>query len=229
MTQTLTKKDSTRKMLRSVRRHLRLTRRTGNETAQTLAERIAEPAEQLKAADDAAQSQRTAADDAFDDWNQDDGRLDRAVQAAHRRSVDYDAEHPGQTSTQLLFGGRPASQITSAPRGQEPDLVAKIVARGASLPAEHPAAALLPALTGLAEASRKAHRAWVDALQRAAAADAAVEVARVALVRAYRDNAIDLARALGDAFAQDCFPRLRSSHTAASEDDDSAAASAASE
>jgi hypothetical protein len=219
MTQTLTKKDSTGKIQRAVRRHLRLTRRTGSEKALAVAQRIAEPAEQLKAAADTAQALRNAAEDAFDDWTQDDARLDRAVTLAYRRAQDYDVEFPGLASHGLLFGNKSASYVTRSPRSKEPDLVAKIVARGAALPADHPVLPTLPALAERAEASRAAHRAWTDALQRVAEADAVVDVARLAVIRAYRDNVIDIGRAIGESLATDCFPKLRKPRGPAGGDD----------
>lgn len=207
--QTLTKNDHAPKVLRAARRHLRLAKRAGNATAAELALRIAAPVEALKVAVASAAAAREAADDAFDDWTQDDASLDRAVLSAHRKADDWDADHPGSATKALLFEGAPASQITKAPREDEPDLVAKLVARGEKLPAEHPARAVLPKLVELAAASRKSGRAWVDATQRAGAASAAADIARLAVVRAYRDNAIDIARACGDDVADACFPTLR--------------------
>jgi hypothetical protein len=207
--QTLTTTDSIPRALRAARRHLRLARRAGHPEALALAERIQAPLEALKAKHQARLEAATAVEDAYDDWTQDDGALDRAVRSVQRRCLGYDAEHPGAGTAALLFRGLTASEVTYAPRDREPDLVAAIVARGAELPADHPAAPQLPELTALADASRAAHRRYVDVAQRRVAAAAEADLARVALIRAYRDNAIDIERAVGKAFAESCFPLLR--------------------
>ena len=96
--------------------------------------------------------------------------------------------------------------------------MASLVKRGEQLPAGHPAAPLLGPLLHQAEASRAGYRAWVDAAQREAVAATAVEVARLAVVRTYRDNLIDLERACGPELVEDCFPTLR--RAAGSSEDD---------
>lgn len=209
MTQMLLKNDSAAKVQRAVRRHLRLARRTTDDAAKTLAPRIAGPSAALDERIDALAGAHQQADDAFDDWWQDDQRLDRVVRSAYRKCADWDADHAGAKTTALLFGDRAPSELTAAPRGEEPELVAQLVARGASLPEAHPARALLADLDGRAKASRAAHRAWVDAEQRVAAAEAAAETARLVVVRAYRDNFIDIERASGADVVGECFPPLR--------------------
>lgn len=221
MTQLLTKNDSSAKVQRAVRRHLRLAQRTGDDAALAIAKRIAGPAEALDRALGAAAAARHAADDAFDGWEQDDRRLDRAVRSAHRKCVDWDADHLTAGTVALLFAGATPSQITGASREKEPDLAAQIVARGATLPDGHPAAPVLVDLAALADASRAGHRAWIDAVQKAAAAAAVAETARIAVVRAYRDNHIDIERASGADVADDCFPELR--HVPGVTEDDDAA------
>jgi hypothetical protein len=218
MAQSLTKNDSPAKVLRTVRRHKRLVRRVGNAAATDIAARIDAPAAELQSKVDAARAVAEAAENAFDDWDQDDRKLDRVVKRVHRKSVDWDADHSGADTTKLLFAGRAPSEITGAPRDAEPDLVLALVERGARLPEDHPAKPLLADLSACAQASKASQRAWVDAVQRTAVADAAVEVARLSVVRVYKDNIIDIARACGDEIAEDCCPTLRRAASAADDE-----------
>ncbi|MCC6523309.1 MAG: hypothetical protein IT373_11650 [Polyangiaceae bacterium] len=218
MAQMLLKTDSAAKVERAVRRHLRLAKRTGNAKAVELAERIVAPAAAQTSATAAAATAREGVEDTFDDWSKTDAALDRLIKRGHRRCVDFDADHPGAGTAPLLFGGEPPSAITNARREDEPDIVAKLVARGAKLPADHPATPLLAELTTAAQASRTAERAWIDAHQNAEATAGAVEVARLAVIGQYRDNFIDIGRAAGADVAEACFPTLRRGGSGAGDD-----------
>ena len=219
MAQMLQKGDSPAKAERAARRHLRLAKRTGNAEALALAERIRSPmADLVRTIDDAGKA-RDAAQDAFDDWNQDDQALDSAVRSVHRKLLDWDADHAAAGTVQMMLAGRTVGEIVGTRREKEPDLVAAMVQRGTKLPAGHPAMALLEGLTRRADASRSGHRAWVDALQAATVADAAADGARLTVIRAYRDNMIDIERACGPAVMEACFPTLRHAPTATEEDD----------
>lgn len=211
MAQTLSKTDSPGKVKRIARRHLRLARRSADEKAIDIANRLVTPLEHLDKAIHAATLATEAAEDAFDDWHQDDQRLDQAVRRIHLRCLDWDAVHPADRTAPLVFGGMAPSAITSAPRHKEPDLVAKMVVRGRELPAAHPVLPLLGKLEALADASRKAHLAWTAAEQRVAEASTSAEMAKLAVVRVYRDNLIDIERASGSSVAESCFPILRRS------------------
>lgn len=211
MAQTLSKTDSPGKVKRVGRRHLRLARRSADEKAIAIANRLVTPLEALDKAIHTAALAVEAAEDAFDDWHQDDQRLDQAVRRIHLRCLDWDAVHPADRTAPLVFGGMAPSAITSAPRHKEPDLVSKMVVRGRELPADHPVAPLLDKLQALADASRKGHLAWTAAEQRVAEAHTAAEMAKLVVVRVYRDNLIDIERASGSPVAESCFPILRRS------------------
>lgn len=218
MAQTLSKTDSPVKVKRTVRRHLRLARRSADEKAIAIANRLVAPLEALEKAIQKAALLVEAAEDAFDDWHQDAQRLDQAVRRIHLRCLDWDAVHPADRTAPLVFGGMAPSAITSAPRHKEPDLVAKMVVRGRELPPEHPVAPLLGTLQALADASRKGHVAWTAAEQRVAEANTAVEMAKLVVVRVYRDNLIDIERASGSSVAEGCFPILRRSRRVVEEE-----------
>jgi hypothetical protein len=220
MVQTLRKQDSATRVVRSIRRHQRLLRRLGMSNVSEYAQRLDAPRAALESAMAAQRDAREAQEDAFDDWEQEDAGLDLTVHSVHRHAVDWDATHIGANTVALLFAGRAPSEITSSPRHAEPDLVARIVERGKSLPEGHPASSLLATLNERAEASRRAHRAWIDAGQKLAMADAALEVARITAVRAYRDNAIDLERLGGSTVVRRCFPTLRPTRTRTQDDED---------
>ena len=218
MAQALGKDDSSETVVRAVRRHLRLSKRTGNAQALALAERIIVPRDALSVALKAKALKDDVVEDAFDDWVMDDRTLDRSVTSLGRKAEDWDEDHPPAATKKLLFADRTVTQVVRAPRNDEPDLVAKIVESGAKLPPKHPGAPLIPALTAQAKASRDGERTWIDKGQAASATDAAVEIARLAVVGAYKDNIIDIGRACGDAVMEDCFPALRKHAAAATEE-----------
>ena len=60
---------------------------------------------------------------------------------------------------------------------------------------------MLKLLTTQADACRASHRAWLEAAQRAAVADTAVDIARLKVVGVYNDNIIDIRRACGEEIA----------------------------
>lgn len=209
MAQMLLQRDSATKVKRAVRRHLRLVRRTADEKAIAVAERIVKPLAALDEAMGAAAKAVEAAEDAYDDWSQDDARLDQLVRRLHLRCREWDATHSGARTAEIVFGGLAPSEITYAPRQKEVELVTKMLVRARELPGEHPAVPLLQDLARAAEASRDSQRAYVDAQQRVAGASAAVEIAKAAVVHAYRDIFIDIERASGSEVAESCFPVLR--------------------
>lgn len=209
MAQMLSKNDSPNKVRRAVRRHLRLARRHPDTEAKTIAQRIVAPLSALDEALAKAASATDAAEDAFDDWNQEDHLLDQQVRKLSFRCREWDATRPGDQTLARVFGGMAASEVTRAPRHKQPDIVAKMVVRGRELPGGHSGLELLEDLERLAHASRNAHRAYLDAEQHVGAAGAAVAMARLVVVRAYRDNYIDIERASGAEVAEACFPILR--------------------
>lgn len=209
MAQMLLQRDSAAKVKRAVRRHLRLVRRSGDDKSIAVAQRIAKPLAVLEEAMEAASKAVEAAEDAFDDWNQDDARLDQLVRRLHLRCREWDIAHSGARTTERVFADLTPSEITYAPRHKEPELVAKLLVRALDLSEDHPALPLLNDLKRASEASRSSQHAYVDAQQRLAEASASVQMAKAALVRAYRDNFIDIERACGVELAEGAFPTLR--------------------
>lgn len=61
-------------------------------------------------------------------------------------------------------------------------------------------------------------RTYVDAQQRVAEANAAIEIAKAGVIRAYRDNFIDIERACGVELAESTFPTLRAPRKVREED-----------
>jgi len=218
MAQMILQRDSAAKVKRAVRRHLRLVRRSGDDNALAVAERIAKPLAGLEEAMTAAAKAVEAAEDAFDDWNQDDARLDQLVRRLHLRCREWDASHSGARTADIVFGGQAPSEIIYAPRHKEPELVAQMLVRARELPDAHPAVAILESLGRAAAAARDSQRAYVDAQQRVAEANAAVEIAKASVIRAYRDNFIDIERACGVELAEATFPTLRAPRKMREED-----------
>lgn len=209
MAQTVSKSDSPKRVSEAARRHRRLTNRTKNASAIEIAQRIDAPLAALNEKNEALAAAQQAAEDAFDDWVADDGEADDLIGSIGRKAVDYDADHPGSHTTETLFHGVAPSDITYLPRDEEPDAIVKIIERAAALPPEHPAIALLPALTEVNDRSRASHDAHLRALTAVSEAAAAVEIAKLGVVKVYRDNVVDIGRAVGEQLAERCFPRLR--------------------
>src|SRR5688572_17696225 len=105
MAQMLLQRDSAAKVKRAVRRHLRLVRRSADEKAFEVAERLTKPLAALDNAMAEAAMAVEAAEDAFDDWNQDDARLDQLVRRLHLRCREWDAARPGDQTLRRVFGG----------------------------------------------------------------------------------------------------------------------------
>lgn len=209
MPQTPSTTDSPDAVRRAARRHLRLTRRTGNAQALAFARRIEASlgvlGEKL-AARDAAEE---AASDRFDDWEQDDRKLDAVVYSVERKCEDWDAEHAGATTHQLVFRGATAAVVARTRREDEPAETDKLATRIGHLSEAHPARPLAAQLTELGNAARTSQREHERALGVIGTTGAELEQAKLAVVAQYRDNAIDIVRAVGEDLAEQCFPRLR--------------------
>ncbi len=209
MAQTVSKDDSPARVERAARRHVRMARRTKKAEAIAIAERIEAPRATLDEKMDLLTTAEEAVEDAIDDWQADDQEVDDFLGSLGRKSNDWDADHPGETTYRTLFVDQSPSEVARTAREDEPDVVEKIPQRAAGLPEGHPGAALVASIGEAVERSRASHTAVLTAETRAAQAGAAVETAKLAVVQAYRDNAIDLVRAVGEALAERCFPRLR--------------------
>ncbi|HEY8429683.1 MAG TPA: hypothetical protein VIL20_14965 [Sandaracinaceae bacterium] len=209
MAQSVSKDDSPGRVQGAARRHVRLTKRTKNARAIEIAQRIEAPAAVLEEKNRGVESARRAVEDALDDWIADDRDVDDKIASVSRRCVDYDAEHPGARTHVALFRGVAPSDVKYLPRAEQPDEVVKIIARASALPPEHPVVPLIPALAEANERARASQRAYEAALTALDEANAAAEVAKMAVVQVYRDNVIDITRAVGEELAERCFPRLR--------------------
>lgn len=220
MAQSTLNSDSPARVLRATRRHRRMTRRTSNTKALEIAERI-EPAQRVLVEKmSAAEAAQEAVEDALDDWMSDDSVVDATIGSLSRKAEDYDAENPNARTHRGLFDGVAPSTVASLPRDEQPDTVVKIIERGSALPPEHPALPILTALAAANDRARESQRAYEQALTKLREAQAAVEVAKIAVVQVYRDNVIDITRAVGSEVAGRCFPRLRRSKKASAPGDD---------
>ncbi len=210
MSQTLTLNDSPARCARASRRHRRLAKRTGNDKALDIARRIDVPLAALSAAMAAQDAAEEVEEDALDDWIQDDRVLDGDVGRLDRKCVDWDVDHPTDHSRETVFKGATVSEVIRQRREDEVLIADQLVERATSLPNVHPAREVATRLAQSAEASRTAQAAHVTSIGAVARAKAAVDVAKGVLVLQYKDNAIDIRRACGDAILEACFPVLRS-------------------
>lgn len=201
--------DSPQSVERAARRHQRLTTRTKDAPAGAIAQRIEAPratlAEKIRALGAAEEAQ----EDALDDWIADDDAQGDLVYSLSRKAEDYDADHPGARTHELLFRGEAPSDITGMNREEEPDVIVKIIKRGEALAEDHPGRAVLTAMAAAVEQTRTSERAYFTAVTATAEADAAADAAKLVVIQAYRDNIIDITRERGDDLAERCFPKLR--------------------
>lgn len=209
MAQTVSKNDSPGRVERAGRRHVRMTKRTKNEQAIAIAQRIEAPRLELRTKMDAAAGAEEAVEDRYDDWLANDRVVDDLIYSVHRKAVDYDADHPGARTETTLFQGERPSNVTYTNREDQPDVVVKIIERAGSLPPEHPALPVIPQLVEANDQSRASHKAYEAAQTAEVQAKAAVEIAKLAMIAVYRDNVIDMTRAVGEQLTERCFPQLR--------------------
>ena len=122
-----------------------------------------------------------------------------------------DADNAGSDTYNRLFPNKAPYEITRTSRAEQPDEVVKLVQRMTAVSADHPAAAIVPELTDANEQARTSHAAYLRAQTALVEATAGAELAKMKVVQVYRDNVIDMARAVGAALAERCFPQVRSS------------------
>lgn len=103
----LSKRDSPDRVLRAIRRHLGLTKRVGQPKAETIAQRLEALRSVLQAAVEKRAKLSETAEDVYDEWRLADSVLDRSVHSLKRKAQDWDADHAGEKTFELLFQGRP--------------------------------------------------------------------------------------------------------------------------
>lgn len=133
---------------------------------------------------------------------------DGHIGSISRKAKDYDADNPGANTHETIFQGQRPSDVTNTNRSEQPNTIVKIIERMAALPPEHPALPIRPLLAESNEQARESEKAHALAVTAKAEADAATEVAKLALIQLYRDVIIDTTRAVGEALAERCFPRI---------------------
>lgn len=223
MAQGLPKAMTPVRVERAARRHERMTRRTKNEKAITIANGIGPSRETLIEKNKAVELAEIAVEDALDAWVADDYVVDRLVYKIGRATADYDADHSEANTRETMFEGASPSDVTKTNRSAQPNVITKILQRSSALPPEHPALSLIPELTAANDQARLSEVAHGQAITARTEARAAAEVAKLAVIQKYADNIIDITRAAGEAVAERCFPRVtapRRKKKKASGDDD---------
>lgn len=190
------------------RRHERMSVRTKNEEAITIAKSLGPARDALKEKNQAVTRAEIAVEDAFDNWVADDYAVDVLVYAVGRKTADYDAEHSEANTREAMFQGVSPSDVTKTNRSMQPNVITKILQRASALPPEHPALPLIPQLTAANDQARLSEVAHTQAITALTEAKAAVEVAKLVVIQKYADNIIDITRAAGEAVAERCFPRV---------------------
>jgi len=204
----LSKKHAPARVAGYVERAQRQSKRTKNAKAIEVVGQLEEPRAVLEEKIEASKAAAKKVAHAFDDWFADDKEVDGHVASVSRKAKDYDAEHPGASTHEVIFRDERPSDVTDSNRSEQPNTIVKIIGRMAALPPEHPALPIVPLLVESNERTRQSEKAHALAVTAKTEADAATEVAKLALIQVYRDVIIDTTRAVGEALAERCFPRV---------------------
>ena len=208
MAQGLSKKHAPARVAEYAERAQRQSKRTKNEKAMETVDQLEEPRVALEENIEVSKAAAKRVAYAFDDWVGDDRVVDGHVASVSRKAKDYDAEHAGANTHEVIFQDERPSDVTNTNRSEQPNTIVKIIGRMAALPPEHPALPILPLLAESNERTRQSEKAHALAVTAKTEADAATEVAKLALIQLYRDVIIDTTRAVGEALAERCFPRV---------------------
>lgn len=218
-------RDSVSFVQNAIRRHTRLCRQTSG--AEVLINAISPIGQQLDEKKKLCDLAAEARENVYDDILLADRDLDNAVRNAFDASKQYERSNPGSPVLSKLFPNGTFSDIVRMPYADEPDETEKLAVRIASLGNQHPLFVHADTLRARAEAVRKAIQSFKDALKAEKAAEAEVEIAKLAAIRQYEHNYLEARKTLGVMLAERLFPALHARSNGNNEEEKPASENAA--
>ena len=211
--------DSAAFMLNSIRRHLRLCRKTP--TGAGFAQAIQTTATNLEQKKNLLEQARQARQDGYDDVLLADNDLDNTIRNAFDACKTYERQHAGEALVSKIFGTGGYSGIVRMSYADEPNAADSIAVKIENLVNNHPIYAMAATLRQAADAVRKAIELHKDAIRKEKLAEAELEIAKADTIRAYEVNYLDARLKLGSSNADRLFPTLRTSRKDDSADETS--------
>lgn len=212
MAQLLYARDASRKHLSATRRHIRLCRQFNG--TQFLVDQIQLPFTALKDKQAATLKKEEQREDRYDDLLIADNQLDDQVRFVFRRCEEHDRTMPTESVMPRVFPEGKFGHIVNMNMQQQPDMVDKLAMRLEDLGKEHALNLLATELRKQVANSRKAIKAYEDAIKQVKTAEAEEEIARATLRRQYENNYLDARKQLGKIRAERLFPKLNTSSKA---------------
>ncbi|MEQ9438721.1 MAG: hypothetical protein RIG62_06715 [Cyclobacteriaceae bacterium] len=213
MAQLLYPRDATRKHLEATRRHTRLCRQFNG--TQFLIDQIQLPYNALADKQAVTQKKEVLRQDCYDDLRIADNHLDDQVRLVFRRCEEHDRAMPAEAVMPRIFPEGKFGHIVNMNLQEEPDMVARLALRLEDLGKDHSLFPLAKVLHDQVAASRKAMKAYDNAVNQIKISEAEEEIARSTLRRQYENNYLDARKQLGKIRAERLFPKLNTSSRAA--------------
>jgi hypothetical protein len=208
-------RDSTAKLLRFARRHVRLCDQVKG--AKKIAENILQPMAILKVKENERLEAVILREDAYDDVVLCDSDLDDAVRTTFEKIKQYDREN-SSSFLGLFFPAHGFTELIRKPYSQEPQEVKNIVIKLNGLEDGHPLKSLADDLLQKVEASFAAWDNYQKAVILLKEMRAAEELAKLAVRKQYESNWLDARKEFGVTLADKIFPKV-SKHAAKNGDE----------
>ncbi len=203
----LTEKDSVPRVADATERHIRLCNQTpGGEKYKAAIELHYSDFKEKKAKLDEMQKEVNFAQDII--WLK-DGVLDNTLRNIGGRAREYDRNHPGNNTLNLLFPGGGVTSVVTLPDKEEPDAAHSIAQKIIALGEQHELYSFAAKIEEEVAECRTALAQQVTALQNLGDAKTALAISKMALVRQYNANYFTAASDVNKEFAEKLFPRLR--------------------
>lgn len=138
-----------------------------------------------------------------------DRMLDDLIRKLLGRAKEYDTAHPGSHTQQLLFPGGNITELINEPLEVEPGKANQVSLKIKTLGSTHPLYPIAAEMDAAVDNVNAKLKLRDDAQKVYDEADAAAEVAKVAVAKQYNNNYHTAASDVDKYYAEKLFPRLR--------------------